>query len=341
MQDASALGRSRGQSIDQRGAGPRLMVALQLWVLPCQQPSTSNETEGSVNPKTTAAIVVLFLVLFFGRQFFHQVPAGHVGVATFFGEVLERSYAEGPHFPVNPLLAWRDIDVRKKTHKLAAVEVPTRDQLLTKVDLSIQYRIDGSKAPMMFRETGDGATVVAVHLIPKVRSLVRELGTRIARAEDFFLEQTRDLLSVQLQEGLSEYVGPKGVIIESVLVRGINLPTVLAKAIEQKKEREQAVERQKAELERFRTEQLQQVAAAEAARAAAEEDSQRIRTLADAKAYEIKAINRAVASNPSYIQLQSLEALKAMAKDPAAKIYFMDSNSANPLPLLHMGDRTR
>ena len=50
-------------------------------------------------------------------------------------------------------------------------------------------------------------------------------------------------------------------------------------------------------------------------------------------------INKATASNPAYVQLQALEALKAMAKDPAAKIYFMDSNSKNPLPLLHMGDR--
>ena len=175
-------------------------------------------------------------------------------------------------------------------------------------------------------------------MIPKIRSLVRELGTKIDRAEDFFQEETRDLLASRLLSGLSDYVGPKGIIVETVLVRGINLPPVLAKAIEQKKEREQAVERQKAELERYRTEQNQQVAAAEAARRASEEEAKRQRILADAKAYEIEAINRAVASNPSYIQLQALEALKKMSEDPAAKIYFMDSNAAQPLPLLHMGE---
>jgi regulator of protease activity HflC (stomatin/prohibitin superfamily) len=291
-----------------------------------------------VNPKFTAIAIVLLFILLFGRQFFHQVPAGHVGVATFFGEVQDTAYPEGPHFPVNPLLNWIDLDVREKTNKLPGVDVPTRDQLLTKVDLSIQYRLDASLAPHMFRETGDEAMVVNVHMIPKVRSLVRELGTKIARAEDFFLEETRDLLASRLLEGLSEYVGPKGIIVDSVLVRGINLPPVLAKAIEQKKEREQAVERQKAELERYRTEQNQQVAAAEASRRAAEEEAKRQRILADAKAYEIEAINRAVASNPSYIQLQALEALKKMSEDPATKIYFMDSNSSQPLPLLHMGE---
>jgi len=89
---------------------------------------------------------------------------------------------------------------------------------------------------------------------------------------------------------------------------------------------------QKAELERFRTEQLQKVALAEAERKAAEEESTKRRTLADARAYEIREINKAVASNPAYIQLQSLEALKAMAKDPAAKIYFLDGSSPAPMP---------
>jgi regulator of protease activity HflC (stomatin/prohibitin superfamily) len=291
-----------------------------------------------VNPKFTAVAIVLLLILLFGRQFFHQVPAGHVGVAIFFGDVVDKSYSEGPHFPVNPLYAWRDMDVREKTNKLPGVEVPTRDQLLTKVDLSIQYRLDASKAPMMIRETGDASMVVAVHMIPKIRSLVRELGTKIARAEDFFNERTRDFLASELQLGLSEFVAAKGIIVEHVLVRGINLPPVLTKAIEQKKEREQAVERQKAELERFRTEQQQQVAAAEAARGAAEEEAKMVRILADAKAYEIEAISKAIGNNPAYIQLQSLEALKQMAKDPAAKLFFMDSNSPSPLPLLHLGD---
>jgi regulator of protease activity HflC (stomatin/prohibitin superfamily) len=291
-----------------------------------------------MNPKLTLVLIVVLLVLVFGRQFFHQVPAGHVGVATFFGEVEDRTYAEGPHFPVNPLLTWYDMDVREKSTKLTGVEVPTSDQLLTKVDLSIQYRLDGSKAPMMYRETGDESQVIQVHLIPKVRSLVRQVASDIPRAEDFFIQQTRDRLANEVQIGLSEYVTPKGILIETVLIRGINLPPVLTNAIEQKKEREQAVERQKAELERFRTEQAQQVAAAAAEREAAEEQSARQKILADAKAYEIRAINEAVASNPSYVQLQSLEALKKMAEDPAAKIYFLDSDSPNPLPLLHMGE---
>ena len=291
-----------------------------------------------MNPKTTVLVVAILVVVLFGRQFFHQVPVGHVGVATFFGEVIEPAYPEGPHFPVNPIYRWKDFDVRQQTAKVTQVEVPTQDQLLTRMDLSVQFRLDGAMAPSIYKETGDEERAVSIHLMPKLRSLVRQLGTKIERAEDFFNEQTRDWLATELQSQLAEYVGPKGILVDKVFVRAINLPPVLADAIERKKEREQAVERQKAELERFRTEQQQQVAAAGAARQAAEEDAKRQRILADAQAYQISAINKAIQGNPAYIQLQAIEALKVMSKDPSAKFFFLDSDSPNPLPLLHMGD---
>jgi regulator of protease activity HflC (stomatin/prohibitin superfamily) len=116
------------------------------------------------------------------------------------------------------------------------------------------------------------------------------------------------------------------------------LPPFIVQAIEKKKEREQAVEQERAELERVRTQLQQQVARAEAGREAATQEAARKKILADATAYEITKINNAVADNPAYIQLQSLEALKAISKDPASKIYFMDGSSTSPLPLLHMGD---
>ena len=125
-----------------------------------------------------------------------------------------------------------------------------------------------------------------------------------------------------------------------MLIRDITLPPFIVEAIEKKKEREQAVERERAELERVRTELQQQVARAEAGREAAAQEAERKKILADAQAYEISAINRAISDNPAYIQLQSLEALKSISKDPASKMYFMDGSSPTPLPLMHLGDMT-
>ena len=60
--------------------------------------------------------------------------------------------------------------------------------------------------------------------------------------------------------------------------------------------------------------------------------------LADAQAYEIEKINSAIGSNPNYVKLQALEALKAISKDPASKIYFMDGDSPSHLPLMNFGN---
>jgi regulator of protease activity HflC (stomatin/prohibitin superfamily) len=290
-----------------------------------------------VNPKLASVAIVALLVLMFGQRFFHSVPAGHVGVAVLFGEVQPDPYPEGLNI-VNPFLTWVDMDVRQDSFQIKQLEMPTRDQLLSKVDLNIQWRLDGSQAPFIYRDTGDKERVVQVHLHPQARSLIRELGTKIERAEDLFKDEVRDQLANALSAGLREYVADKGIVIESVLLRNINLPPVLAEAIGRKKEREQEVERQRAELERVKLEQEQGVAQAMASRRAAEEDAKRLRILADAKAYEISTINLAASGNPAYIQLQSLEALKKMSEDPAAKLYFMDSNSPQPLPLMNIGD---
>ena len=284
-----------------------------------------------------AIVVGVALVVLVGMQFVKTIPPGQVGVATLFGNVQAEGYTQGLHVPVNPLYRWTTFDARQKTH-LETANVPSQDQLQTRLDVSVQYRIDGGMAPDILEQTGDPESAVRVHLIPKLRSLLREQGKSIKRAEDFFLEATQDTLQSALTEGLKDYLAPKGIIVSAVLIRDITLPPFIVEAIEQKKEREQAVERERAELERVRTELQQQVARAEAGRAAAEEEAARKVILADAQAYEITQINNAIARNPAYIQLQSLEALKAISKDPASKMYFMDGSSPMPLPLMHLGD---
>jgi regulator of protease activity HflC (stomatin/prohibitin superfamily) len=277
-------------------------------------------------------------VIFFGVQFYKSVPVGPVAVATLFGDVRPNSYNEGLHIPVNPLYDWHMYDVRQKTH-LEKANVPSQDQLQTKVDVSVQYRLLRQDAPRILQETGNIADVLKVHIIPKLRSLVREQGKTVKRAEDFFLEGTQQTLQIALLEGLRDYLRPKGVEVSAVLIRDIALPPFITKAIEAKKEREQEVEKQKAELERFRTEQQQKIAAAQAEREAAEEEAARRRVIADAQAYEINRINKAIGKNPNYVKLQALEALKSISKDPAAKVYFINSDSPMPLPLMHLGEQ--
>ncbi len=292
-------------------------------------------------PKTQQNLIVIVvgvaIVGMLAMQLFKQVPVGRVAVATLFGNTVTQGYEQGLHFPVNPLYKWTMFDARQQTH-LESANVPSQDQLQTRVDVSVQYRIDGSMAPDILEQTGDALAAVRVHLIPKLRSLLREQGKTIKRAEDFFQKETIEALQTGLTDGLRDYLGPMGIIVSAVLIRDITLPPFIVQAIEQKKEREQAVERERAELERVRTELQQEVAKAEAGLDAAELEAERMRILAEARAFEINQINNAISNNPAYIQLQSLEALKAISKDPASKIYFLDGSSPAPLPLMHLGD---
>ena len=116
--------------------------------------------------------VVIGLVIIIGLNFYKTIPPGRVGVATLFGSVQADGFSQGLHIPVNPLYRWTIYDAREKTH-LESANVPSQDQLQTKLDVSVQYRIDGQMAPQILEQTGDEIAAVRVHLIPKLRSLLR------------------------------------------------------------------------------------------------------------------------------------------------------------------------
>jgi len=233
------------------------------------------------------------------------VPAGHVKVATLFGKVQGNTYREGLHI-VNPLLAFTSFDLRQKTH-LETAGIPAEDKLITKMDVSVQYRTIGEMAPDILRNTGTTQALIQVHLIPKLRSILREQGKGVAISQDFFKESVQRQLQETLQTGLAEFLAPKGLQIETILIREVQLPEVIRTAITETKKREQEVLKQQAELERFATEQDQKVKQAESELKAAKLEAQKIKELADAEAYKINVINKTLAQSPNYIELKKVE----------------------------------
>ncbi len=280
-------------------------------------------------------LVIVLLVV--GLSSFKVIDAGEVGVATLFGDVVDESYTEGLHFPVNPFYAWTDYNVKEQKLDVQAVPVPTADQQTSRIDFTVIYELNDSACAAARSDVGNGDAVREVKIVPNMRSLVRSVGKSVLRCEDLFSNKIQEQMQTSLQVQLQTKVG-KYVTIKAVLLRNIVLPKHILEAIKNKKVREQQGEEEKAELARFKTELEQKKAQAQAERAAAEEKAEQIKVLADADAYAIMAINKAVAGNPAYIKLQALKALEAISKDPASKLYFMDGNSPNPLPLLHLGD---
>lgn len=234
------------------------------------------------------------------------VPTGHVKVPVLFGKVQDIPLTEGLKFPVNPLLDFELVDGRDKTHKERA-GVPSEDKLITTVDVSVQYRIIKGNAPDMLRNTGDAETTIQVHMIPKLRSILREQGKGVKMAQDFFKESVQVKLQESLQVGLSEFLAPKGIQVDNVLIRGVTLPKVIQNAITETKKREQEVVKQAAELERFAMEQEQKVRQAESELSAAILTAQKIKALADAEAYKIKKMNEQLSKSGNYIELKKAE----------------------------------
>jgi len=250
----------------------------------------------------SVAVGVFVLIL----NSYTTVSAGHVKVASLFGKVQDQPLSEGLHFPVNPMLSFKEIDGRQKTHKEKA-GIPSEDKLITTVDVSVQYRIIKAQAPNMVRNTGDAEAAIQVHMIPKLRSILREQGKGVKIAQDFFRESVQAQLQDSLQVGLSSFLAEQGVQIDNVLIRGVILPSVIQNAITETKKREQEVIKQAAELERYAMEQDQIIKKAESELKAAKLEAEKKVTLADAEAYQIEVVNKQLSKSSNYIELKKVE----------------------------------
>jgi regulator of protease activity HflC (stomatin/prohibitin superfamily) len=246
------------------------------------------------------------LSLTIGACMSKTVEPGHASVASVFGEVDDEVYREGWHL-ANVFADWTDYDCRQRTWQEENVSLPTADQLTSAADVSVQYRADISKVREMLRDTGTLDDVVRVHMVPKLRSLIREAGRSVTTAEELFTEEGQGSFQLQIRDGLAAYCAPKGLIVEDVFLRDITLPQFVREAIESKKTRQQEAERQKAELERFRSEMDQKTVQATAEKLAAEQEALKIKLLADARAYEIEVNGKALKESPDVMNLKAIE----------------------------------
>jgi len=233
-----------------------------------------------------AGIIIVAFILLVAMNSYTTVKAGHNKVATLFGNVQGEAYDEGFHI-VNPLLDFTVFDLRQLTYTWDKVQVPSQDKLKTSMDVSVTFRLAGDRTPRIFQETGRLEDVVSKHVTPKVRSLLREAGKTVDQSQDFYIDSVQLKMQTYMEEGLKSYLEPKGVIVEAVLFRDITLPQVVTSAVIQTKERQEQLEREKAQLKIVEQQAQQQVKQAEAREQAAVSDANAKRTQADAEAYRI------------------------------------------------------
>ena len=243
----------------------------------------------NINLKAIIPIIITFFLIWLGMNSYTTVPPGHNKVATLFGDVQEDVVDEGFHI-VNPLLKFYTYDLRVHTETWKKIQVPSQDKLKTSMDISVTFRIEPGYTPSMLKETGSLRDAITKLLTPKVRSLLREAGKTVEKSQDFYLDNIQQELQIYMEAGLTDYMSRKGLVVEAVLFRDITLPQVVTSAVIQTKERQEQLEREKAQLRIVEQQAQQQVKQAEAREQAAKADANAMRTLADAKAYQIEKL---------------------------------------------------
>lgn len=197
--------------------------------------------------------VIVVLVLLYASVAY--VPAGHVGVLTLFGRVTGDVLPEGTHL-VNPFKVNNTLSIRTQEKKETAT-VPSNEGLIMTLDTSLLYRLNFEKAADVYRTIGPRYESIVVE--PNFRSAVRAVTA--AHSANALYTGAREEVAVKIQEELSKILSQRGIVVESVLLRDVQLPLMLKTSIEAKQQAEQealrmnfVLQKEKQEAERKRIE---------------------------------------------------------------------------------------
>jgi len=209
------------------------------------------------------------------------------------------------------------------------VGLPSKEGLTISSEISILYRVDPKAAPKVLRSIGPEYEEALI--LPVFRSASADVCARYY-AKDMHSAQ-RAKIERAIGKRMMEVVGPRGFIIESVLMKSIALPSGLARAIEVKLEAEQASQRMQFVLEQERQEADRTIIAAEAQRKIAEirangrAEAARIDATGRAEAQKIEARGTKEANDTvrggldaKILRYMSIEAYQALAKSPNTKL---------------------
>jgi prohibitin 1 len=201
----------------------------------------------------TLVLIVFVLILLFSSVV--SIPTGHVGVLTLFGRVTGEVLGEGIHM-INPLKSVERLSIQTQSVKESA-NVPSNEGLILALDTSLLFHLDRAKAADVYQKVGANYAEKIVE--PTLRAAIRAATS--AHTANALYTNARELVQQQIQDELSTQLAPRGVIIENVLLRDVQLPAMLKTSIEAKQQAEQdalrmnfILQKEKQEAERKRIE---------------------------------------------------------------------------------------
>jgi prohibitin 1 len=251
-----------------------------------------------------AALVLVVILLMASTT---SIPTGNVGVLTLFGRVTGDVLPEGIHL-INPLKSVEKLSVQTQSVKESA-NVPSNEGLILALDTSLLFRLDKAMAANVYQTVGADYAEKIVE--PTLRAAIR--ASTSAHSANALYTNARELVQKQILDELTAQLAPRGVIVENVLLRDVQLPAMLKSSIEAKQQAEQdalrmsfILQKEKQEAERKRIE-AQGIA-----------DFQKI---------------VAAGISPQLLEWKGIEATEKLAASANAKVVII-GNPKNGLPLV-------
>lgn len=170
---------------------------------------------------------------------------------------------------VNPLVTVESMDIRTQAYTMSsiqdegqqrgddAISTLSSDGLTLKLDLTVWYRLSETDAPQVYRTIGTDYVEKIVR--PAVRTAIRDVSVSYS-ATDIYSIKREDFVR-EVTKNLESAFNGRGVVLERVLLRNVELPEKVRAAIDEKIASEQraqqmvyVLQKEKQEAERKRVE---------------------------------------------------------------------------------------
>lgn len=235
------------------------------------------------------------------------VPAGNVGVRILFGAVDSTTIGEGLHF-INPFMDVKTMTVRTQ-EAFENADVPSKEGLSINLEISLLFKLEPGFAGEIYQKTGEGYKDILV--TTTFRSAIRS-ATVNYEAKDLYTSG-RELIAGAIFKELETSLNPKGIIIESVLLRRITLPKQVEEAINNKLAAEQEAERMRFVLQKE------------------EQEAERKKIEAKGIANYQETIRRGIDQN--LLKWKALEAVNELSKSSNSKFVILGDKTGLPIIL--------
>ena len=260
--------------------------------------------DGFVRMRAVAAAVVVLLILYFSTT---VVPAGHVGVKDFFGNVSDQILPPGINL-ITPGTEVVKFSTQTREIKETAA-VPTSEGLIVNLDVSLLFRLRPEAAGRVYKTVGRQFEAVVID--PQLRSVIRDVTAEYEAK--FLYSASREVVAQNMFKHMQASLASRGIDAEQVLLRSVQLPPLITTAIQEKLQAEQQAQRMRFVLDRER------------------QEAERKRVEAQGIADFQNIVSRGISEQ--LLKWKAIEAAQELSKSPNSKIVILGDKSGLPIIL--------